>query len=252
MRTLFNFALLSVIAFSGVAVGQEETSQVDEVAVESTEPSNETSIVDLGPAPSDAEIDTARAEALSAATEDGIVAVTPAYIEPIDQGVIYPEYIISQDCCCQSGIIAPVAYQEPTIQGVVEGVGDIAVEGSIEPEPVADATSVVDSPATESLPVYADSSVLSEGIVTGEPVVVSEGSPMAYEGQPVIVEAESVVASAPSCGCGQGAAPASIPTEGLISSPVVSYQSAPISTSAPAANCCPPARRGFFRRLMGR
>ena len=57
MRTLFTFALLSAIAFSGIAVGQEETEQIGEVAVEATEILNETpaSIVDLGPAPSDAD-----------------------------------------------------------------------------------------------------------------------------------------------------------------------------------------------------
>lgn len=233
MRTLFTFALLSAIGFSGVAVGQEENKQVGEIAVEATEIFNETaaSIVDLGPAPSDAEIDTARME--NATTIEGVA--TADYSQPLDQGVSYPENIVIQDCGCQSGMIAPVAYQSPLIEGVVESAGEIAVEAATGVEPVADATSVVESPIIESAPVYSDT-----GVVT--------------EGAPMIVEGEPAVNGTPSCGCSQGSAP----TEGLISSSsAVNYQSAPVVYSAPApaaaaAPCCKPARRGFFRTLFGR
>jgi len=254
MRTLFTFALLSAIAFSGVAVGQEETDQISVVAVEATETSDETpaSIVDLGPAPSDEEIDTARQdiENETSIVEEGVATVTVAGDQFLDQGVTYPENIIFQDCCCQSGMIAPVVYQSPLIDGVVEGASEISLDGSVENavnvDPIADASSVVESPITEAAPIYTDGGV------------VTEGSPI-VEGEPIVVQGDSVVSGSPSCGCNQGAVPAAIPTEGLISSsaPAVSYQSAPVATfSSPApvvaAPCCPQARRGFFRRLMGR
>jgi len=218
--------------------------------VEATETSDETpaSIVDLGPAPSDEEIDTARQDIENATSivEEGVATVTVAGDQFLDQGVTYPENIIFQDCCCQSGMIAPVVYQSPLIDGVVEGASEISLDGTVDAEPIADATSVVESPITESAPIYTEGGV------------VTEGSPI-VEGEPIVVEGESVVTGTPSCGCNQGTVPAAIPTEGLISSsaPAVSYQSAPVATfSSPApvvaAPCCPQARRGFFRRLMGR
>ena len=236
MRTLFTIALLSAIAFSGVAVGQEETNQVVEIAGEATETLNETltSVVDLGLAPSDAEIDTARIENGTTVLDGGIATVTAAYNQSIDQGVSYPENVVIQDCGCQSGMIAPVVYQSPLIEGVVESAGEMAVDGAIESVPVADAASVVESPITDSAAVYADA-----GMVT--------------EGTPVVVEGDPIVAGTPGCGCNQAAAP----TEGLISSPIISYESAPVTYSSPApaaAPCCTPApaRRGFFRTLLGR
>ena len=250
MRTLFTFGLLSAIAFSGVAVGQDDVvKQIDKIAEKTakTVDENPVSIVDLNdePAPSDAEIDTARHE--SALHVESTQTVATASDQVIDQGVIYPENVLIQDCCCQSGLIAPVVYQQPLVEGLVTGENEIslegALEGSIEAEPVADAaSSVVESPITdsasnESAPVYADA-----GVVT--------------EGAPITVQGDPIVTGTPSCGCNQGAAPAVVPTEGLISSSPVSYQSAaPVIYSSPApaaAPCCPPARRGFFRRLMGR
>ena len=240
MRTLFTFALLSAIAFSGVAIGQEDIiKQIDQIAEKAAKTFGETpvSIVDLDePAPSDAEIDTARHE--SATVLEGTQTVATTSNQVLDQGVVYPENILIHDCCCQSGLIAPVVYQQPLIEGLVEGASEISVEGalegSLEAEPVADATSVVESPIVDSAPVYADA---------GE---VTEGTPVTVQGDPIVT-------STPSCGCNNQPA---TPTEGLISSPTVSYyQSAPVIYSSPApeaAPCCPPARRGFFRRLMGR
>ena len=245
MRTLFTFALLSAIAFSGVAIGQEDIiKQIDQTAEKAAKTFGETpvSIVDLDePAPSDAEIDTARFANSTATVDEGVATVTSASNQVLDQGVSYPENIIIQDCCCQSGLIAPVVYQQPLVEGIVTSENEISLEGSLEgsigAEPVADATSVVESPIVDSAPVYADA-----GVVT--------------EGAPLAVQSDPIVTSTPSCGCNQGAAPAATPTEGLISSPTVSYyQSAPVIYSSPApeaAPCCPPARRGFFRRLMGR
>lgn len=235
MRTLFTFALLSAVAFSGVAVGQEETNLVGEVALESTETTDniQQSIVDLDePAPSDAEIDAPSIETATPVSVEGTIVSA----EYVDQGVSYPESITVQDCGCQSGMIAPVVYQSPLIEGVVEGASEIAVEGSMVAEPVADATSVVESPITDSAPVYSDA-----GVVT--------------EGAPMTVQSAPMATGTPSCGCNQGAAPAAMPTEGLISSSAVSYESAPAvySSPAPAATpCCTPARRGFFRTLFGR
>ncbi len=239
MRTLFTLALLTAIAFSSIAVGQEETLINGEIAVESAQPLIETpaSVVDLGPAPSDAEIDTAKTENVSTVLDGGIVTASPAYVQPVGQGVTYPEYVVTQDCGCQSNTIAPVVYQEPVIDGVVESAGEIAVEGAMEVEPVADATSVVESTSTESAPFYAGSSVVTEGApmtMEGDAVIVSEGTPMAVEGQPVVVQGEPVMSSTSSCGCE--------------SAPVTTY-SAPVTTSAP---CCTPQRRGFFRTLFGR
>lgn len=249
MRTLFTFGLLSAIAFSGVAVGQEDiVKQIDQIAEKAAETLGETqvSIIDLNdePAPSDAEIDTARYE--SASVLEGTQTVATTSTQVLDQGVVYPENILTQDCCCQPGLIAPVVYQQPLIEGLVTPENEIslegALEGSIGAEPVADATSVVESPIVESAgiesaPVYTDAGA------------VIEEAPVAVQGDPIVT-------STPSCGCNQGAAPAVAPTEGLISSSPVSYQSAPVIYSSPApaaaAPCCPPARRGFFRRLMGR
>jgi hypothetical protein len=235
MRTLFTFALLSAIAFSGVAVGQEETSQVAEIAVEVAETSSAdpVSVIDLGAAPSDAEIDTARVENTTTVVDGEIATAVIEYNQDFTQGVSYPENAIIQDCGCQSSTIAPVTYQQPVIEGVVEEAGEISLEGAVEAEPVADATSVVESPITDSAPVYTDGNVVTES-------------------QPMVVEGEPMAASTPSCGCNQAAAP----TEGLISSSSpVSYESAPVTYSSPApeaAPCCTPARRGFFRTLFGR
>ena len=157
MRTLFTFGLLSAIAFSGVAVGQEDiVKQIDQIAEKAAETLGETqvSIVDLNdePAPSDAEIDTARYE--SASVLEGTQTVATTSTQVLDQGVVYPENILTQDFCCQPGLIAPVVYQQPLIEGLVTPENEIslegALEGSIGAEPVADATSVVESPIVES------------------------------------------------------------------------------------------------------
>ena len=84
MRTLFTFGLLSAIAFSGVAVGQEDiVKQIDQIAEKAAETLGETqvSIVDLNdePAPSDAEIDTARYESASVLEGTQTVATTVSY-----------------------------------------------------------------------------------------------------------------------------------------------------------------------------
>ena len=195
-------------------------------------------------------IDTARLESSATVVDGGTVALTDGtatltadYIQ-LDQGVTYPENIVIQDCGCQSGMIAPVVYQEPIMDAASEVAGTVIAEGAV--EPVADATSVVESPIIESAPVYSDAGV------------VTEGAPMVTEGAPMVVEGDPIGISTPSCGCGGGAAPAAMPTEGLISSsaPVVSYQSTPMTYSQPAPAaapaCCTPARRGFFRTLFGR
>ena len=169
MRTLFTFALLSAIAFSGVAIGQEDIiKQIDQIAEKAAKTFGETpvSIVDLDePAPSDAEIDTARFANSTATVDEGVAAVTSASNQVLDQGVSYPENIIIQDCCCQSGLIAPVVYQQPLVEGIVTSENEISLEGSLEgsigAEPVADATSVVESPIVDSAPVYADAGVVT-------------------------------------------------------------------------------------------
>ncbi len=235
MRTLFTFAVVTAMTFSGVALGQTETSTSEEIAVEAVESTIETptSVVDLGPAPSDSEIDTARAESTATIVDAGIATAVPTYVQPVDQTVWYPEYAATPDCGCQSNAIAPVVYQQPAIKGIVESAGEIAVEGAVETEPVADASSVVES--TEPAPVYTDSSVVTETApmtLEGD-AVVSEGTPMVVEGQSVVVEGDPVVSGTPSCGCE--------------SAPVMTY-SAPAPTAAP---CCKPQRRGFFRTLFG-
>ena len=243
MRTLFTFTLLSAIAFSGVAVGQEDiTKEIDQIALKAAKTfgDSQVSVIDLDePAPSDAEIDSARHE--SASVVESTQNVATEYNQFIDQGVVYPENIIPQNCCCPSGLIAPVVYQEPIADAASELVGSLVPEGAAESAADA-ASSVVESPIVESAgiesaPVYTDAGA------------VIEEAPVAVQGDPIVT-------STPSCGCNQGAAPAVAPTEGLISSSPVSYQSAPVIYSSPApaaaAPCCPPARRGFFRRLMGR
>ena len=234
MRTLFTFAMLSVIAFSGVAVGQEDVNQINEIAVEAAETFEETqtSVIDLSePAPSDAEIDNASIEVAPIG-----VGATTVLNQSTELGVTYPENIVSQDCGCQSNMVAPVVYQESVVEGANEVAGAVIMEGSVDAAPVADAASVVESPITDSAPVYADAGV------------VSEGAPMMVEG---------AVTGTPGCNCNQSAAPVMMATEGQVisSAPAVSYESAPTIYSSPAptaAPCCTPARRGFFRTLFGR
>jgi hypothetical protein len=140
-------------------------------------------------------------------------------------------------------MIAPVAYQEPALVGVVEGATEVAVEGAMGVQPIADAMSVVESPITETGPVYSDAGGITEG-----------GNVMAG-GETIVLGGETMAAAAPSCGCGGASTPTAMPTEGLISTSPAGYQSAPVTyaSAAPAAApCCTPARRGFFRTLFGR
>ncbi len=242
MRTLFTFTLLAALTFSGVAFAQEAVDQIGEIAVESIETTDEsqTSISDAAePAPSDAEIDSAPMEAQTIIVDQVTTPIAPITVEYTGQIGASPEVmagagIVYQDCGCQSNAIAPVVYQEVMDTGN-DVTGAVIEEGASEVAPIADATSVVESPIVESTPMYGD----------------TQGAPMVVEGAPM-------AAGTPACACNQTAGtPVTMAAEGEVISPApaINYESAPViySTSAPAtAPCCTPARRGFFRTLFGR